>query len=341
VPEWKVETVGLSLFGVKVTKDGIVFSDSSIAAITDGGGRVASAMDELNETDLSGDTPVFVGRNILWQLNMDLSGDPLRSMQIFLLHNKWVKKTTRGTEMCVENAAIDLHGRYNGKMKFKSFSDPLAATYICNALYANYAIEGSYTSLLPWRIEGQRSESQHFTGKGTAQSIVTAISTTAGEWDRTGLKVQEAPDAIDFAFRYFFANSKEAVADARQAALKGISGDSRKGCQYHFHSTLAAKVMLYLAARIWPHTGPDTKKFGNLVEKVLWKHYQMYGRVGNGSFYNPTKGGYKKMSVGDFWVRSQHFATSNFNSGEGNTVTLMRTLSQACNYVLDDRPERK
>lgn len=305
----KVETLEISVFNANVTPSkGIVLSDDVLLVLEDGAGRVSAAMDELNtirkaEGDIK--SHVLVERDVVIQLNLDLSGDPVKGMKAFLAYNRDAKKITKGTTLAVENGLLSLLGDDVELL----LGDPLSNTWVVSRLYSDYSVHGSIVEFLPWQFEGKKTTSNSFDGRGNAASILTTLKDLAQDIKKSGLSVEELPKAINFAFRCWFELCPQARRDARGAN------------KCHFTSTLALKVMLVLGVRVFAFGGDNKKKFNEIVRSIITRHFKHHKE----SEYLNSKT--KKMDPDKFWQESRYFADpGTFNSGAKNTQIVLKQL---------------
>lgn len=316
----KVETLEVSVFNADITPSrGISLSDNVLLVLQDGAGRVSAAMDELESIRKAGGdikSHILVERDIVVQLNFDLSGDPVKGMKAFLAYNRDAKKITKGTTLAVENGLLSLLG---DDIEL-SFGDPLSNTWIVSRLYSEYPVHGSIVEFLPWQFEGKKTQSNSFDGRGNAASILTTLKDLASDMKKSGLSIKELPEAINFAFRCWFDLCPMAKEDAR--------GKNR----YHFTSTLALKVMLVLGVRIFAEVGDNKKKFNEIVRDVITRHFKHHK---DSEYLRRTT---KKMSPDKFWQEEKHFAdSSTFNSGAANTQKIVSQLRVCLEESLDAR----
>jgi hypothetical protein len=331
-PQYKVETVPLAVFGAKVTPSGgIILNGGSLAVLVDAAGRTASAYDEIEEQ-----TTNLEEREILWQLNIDLSGQFLYALKGFLLHNRDAKKTSRGTTVCVENAVLAVHEQEGTMPKFQSMGEELARTFVLRTLYNDYPIAQSITELMPWSYEGAKSRASEFKGKGRASSINTTLRELSPIIDKTGIKPKELAEVLDFGFRTWYAHSPTAVLDAHQAALPKKKGEAPYKSKYRLHSTLAIKVMILLIVRAHVKAGTNEKKFVAMVNEILNTHFSHHKKS---AYHNSQR---KKMHMDLFWQEALSFCDpAFFNSGKANTQALMSELTAACDEVCGKLENKK
>ncbi len=316
----KVETLEISLFNADITpSQGIILTDDVLLVLEDGAGRVFAAMEELESIrEAKGDikSHVLIERDIVIQLNLDLSGDPINGMKAFLAYNRDAKRITKGTTLAVENGLLSLLG---DDIEL-SFDNQLSRTWVVNRLYEDYPVHGSIVEFLPWQIEGRKTTSNSFDGRGNAASILTTLKDLDSDLKKSGLTVEELPAAIDFAFRCWY----ELCPQARS--------DSRGANRYHFTSTLALKVMLVLGVRIFAFGGDHKKKFNEIVRDVITRHFKHHK---DSEYLKKTT---KKMDPDKFWQESKHFADpSTFNSGAANTQKIISQLRVCLEDSLDAR----
>ena len=107
VPDRKLEVIRLFIFNTRITKYGITLTPESRVVAIDGAGRLHAAYQALNmiyRTDsLTVRDHVVCLRNIVFQINIDLSANLEKAVQEFLLHNRDAKRTSSGTNLCAEN----------------------------------------------------------------------------------------------------------------------------------------------------------------------------------------------------------------------------------------------
>jgi hypothetical protein len=333
-PMFKVETVPMAVFGAKVTSSGIILNGGSLSILVDCAGRIASAYDEIYEG-----TTNLEDREILWQLNIDLSGQLISALKGFLLFNRDAKKTSRGTTVCVENAVLAIHEEAGTMPEFDTMKQELARTFVLRSLYTDFPIAQSITELMPWSYEGAKSRASEFKGRGTASSINTALRELAPVIDRVGIKPTELAKVINFGFHAWYAKSPTAVHDAHAAAMPKKKGEERYKSKYRFHTTLAIKAMMLITIRAWLVCKYDEKKFRLLIEQIVQTHFRLYK---SSAYMNM---GSKKMTVDRWWQEAKSFADPKFfNSGDVNTKSLMLELTAVCDNVcgpLKTRRRRK
>lgn len=311
------ESISLCLFHATIEQGAIRLNRDSIMVVIDGAGRISAAMDEL-----SSESSVVMDRGIVFNVTIDLSGDPHRTCQKFLKHNRDAKKVSRSTTMLVENAQLSLQDDMP-----TDFSHQLSMIWVERRLYSEYKLEGSVLSLFPWSMEGRKSTSSEFVGKGQAQSLDTALKekTIRATIERT-MSVTMFPYVLDFIFRQFCRLSPEAYMDARrQVTDKNYMGMSR------LHTTMALKVMILLGTRIFYAGGKTPREFESLLNQVLWSHYAHHVE----DYSNKQ---FKQMSADKFWMNTSWFTSKQFNSGAMNTQRVLGHLATCCNDILGPLP---
>jgi len=318
-PIGHTDTIQLFLFGVtcKKSTSGIYFGDDSIATITDGAGRISAWILDYNENEGAMDALVGVRNKHVIQLNFDLSGDRRKCLQEFLLHNRDAKRTTRGTVQVVENTLID---HEDTKVDMDSV---LWSTAVTRTLYAQSKISGTLLELFPWRMEGHKSTNTLFRGKGSSQSIGTALKSQSGLVKKSKYSVSKLAKILDFAMTALYPACTVALRDAHDAYEK-----PRHKSLYRLHSTLAIKFIVMLTMKLYPHCEDNPKKFVHLVNQVMGALYH----VGKGIIFRQSQ--LKKMDFDRFFEESIFFNTNLFNSGAGNTRTLEVAVQTACDSVI-------
>lgn len=305
-PNGYVETIHLNLYGCKMNKYGIDMSKGLIC-INDGGGRLAS----LEDVDMAQLNKI----GLMFNLHFDLSGDKIKMNKLLLKINRDPKRMSKGTSIAAEVGILNSMPD-SFKKNFKSFKDKMAATFIVQKLVSDYRTPDSWLSLTKWTTEAGRCSNKLVAGKGNIQSVVSTISRLSDLLDNCGVSPVDMPEMLDFGFRYFYRKCPRAVADAI----------NHKGKNYHFHTTLAAQLMIALTAHIYPIT--DEKEFDDMVCKVFNAHYKYYREN-----YNNQK--LKKVTPDHYFTSSKTFDNrTNFNSGivaqnEINKVIL------CCREVID------
>jgi hypothetical protein len=325
-PRRHTATVQCFAFGVSCDKNGICFDKDSLACFTDGAGRASAWILDFNEIQATegGDLNehVLVANEHVVQLNIDLSGDRKKCLQEFLLHNRDAKRTTRGTVQAVENTLL---GHHEGKI---DLDNVLWSTAVTQRLYKQSQIAGTLLELFPWKMEGHQSTNSLFRGKGCSQSVSTALRSMEGEIRRSKLSVPKIATALDFALTALYKSCPTSLNDAHDALEKrGYK------CRYRLHSTLAMKMFILLAIKLYPVCGDDPKRFAELVDEVMDAIY----RDAKGLLFKPTK--IKKMTLDKFFEESIFFNTGLFNSGAANTRTLIPALERGCDRVLEQIAE--
>ena len=318
----KVETIEISVFNADVTPSrGIMLTDDVLLVIEDGAGRISAALDELSGIrNTSGDISehVLVQRDIVIQLNFDLSGDPIKGLKAFLAYNRDAKKITKGTTLVVENGLLSLLG---DDIEL-SLGDRLSHTWVVSQLYSEFPVRGSVIEFLPWGYEGCKTTSSSFGGSGNASSLLTILNNPTAQsiLRKSGVSIEEFPRAIDFAFRRWY----ELCPDARR--------DVCSKNNWHFASTLALSVMLTLGVRIWAFCGADKKKFDEILKDVFARHFKHH----KGSDYLSRT--IKKMTPDRFWKESVYFGDQNmFNSGAKNAQKIIPDLHACLDSSLEVR----
>lgn len=318
----KVETFEISVFNADVTPSrGIVLTDDVLLVVEDGAGRISAAMEELaiiRGTQGSIKEHVLVERDMVIQLNLDLSGDCIKGLKAFLAYNRDAKKITKGTTLVVENGLLSLLG---DDIEL-ALGDRMSHTWVVSQLYSEFPVRGSIIEFLPWAYEGCKTTSSSFGSGGSASSLLTILnnSTAASILRKSGVSIEEFPPAIDFAFRRWY--------DLCPEARKDVVGENN----YHFASTLALSVMLTLGVRIWAFCGADKKKFDEILKDVFARHFKHH----KGSEYLSRT--IKKMSPDRFWKESVYFGDQNmFNSGAKNAQKIIPDLHACLDSSLEVR----
>jgi len=317
-PVGHTDTIQLFPFGVTCDKNGIHFGKDSVAAVTDGAGRISAWFLDYNEQNGDYESHVAVQNEHVVQINFDLSANRMKCLKEFLLNNRDPKKTTRGTVQMVENSLI---GHEEGKIGLDSV---LWSTAVVSSLYKISKVSGTLLELFPWKMEGHQSRNPLFRGKGCSQSIGTALRSMQGTIRRSKLSVPKLAKVLDFAMTALYPSCSIALHDAHDAFEKRCHKSA-----YRLHSTLAAKMIIMLAVKLHAASKEDHKKFAVLVDAVMDTLYKNSKEF----LFKPTKT--KKMTLDKFFPESIFFDTNLFNSGAGNTRTLMPALERSCDLVLE------
>lgn len=331
-PEHKVETIDVALFGCEVTAEGLLITKDSLIVINDGAGRLSTLDRQLEQSRME-DSEVAItpqDRGFLWQISFDLSGDRQRAHQNFLLHNRDAKRCSKGTNLCVENSLLDELLKGGKTPTFKSYSEPMAQTYICRQMYENFDVSGSILELFPWNYEGAKSKSEKFRGRGKAASLHTALKDLSFTLDLSGIKPKDLPKKLDFSFRVWHSECPQALLDAHMAASKAKA--ERYVSKYRLHSTLALKVMILLSIRAMELSGSDEKLFRETCERILNEHFRLYREMG--AYMNAKS---KKITMDRYWQECKWFCDERFNSGAVNTDQMLKQLKIACDNVCGKR----
>lgn len=319
-PSSKHETIEIGLHGAKIDNDGIHLGPGSLALVMDGAGRIQTAIDDVLENEGS----ILRERGIIWQLNFDLSADITRQAKLFLAHGRDAKRIGRGTTVSVENLLIGKLEESNEFAVPENFEDKLAKTYVLRRLYGEYGISRSLTELFPWNYEGRIAESDEFRGNGRASNIATALSgLIAKQLDRLRIKPKQLPGILDFAFRCWYKHCPTAINDSHRDAT-----ETNYKSKYRLHTTLGMKVIILVSLRAYKFAGMKEDAFVTACERIIHKHWEHHKSNG---YTNPKT---KRIDLDRFWQESVYFAdSSRFNSGEVNTVTLLKQLTVAANEV--------
>jgi hypothetical protein len=324
-PENKVETIDVSVFGCEVTKRGIFLNEGSLITPTDGAGRLSALVHqqkEVSENQGCGDFSIIpLDRGFLWLIIFDLSGDRRRAHQNFLLHNRDAKRTNQGTNQCVEIALFDESVKSGHTPLLLSYNDTMTTTYICRTMYKKEII-GSILELFPWSYEGCKSTSNKFCGRGKASNLQTALRDLKDMLTDSGIKPNELPPKLDFAFRIWHMKCPVALEDARRAARKERQRYSSK---YRLHTTLALKVMIMISVRAMAVSGLDPDLFITTCENILKEHCDIYRE----SYIGKNK----NITMDKFWQECKWFGDDRFNSGATNAGAMAAQFKKACDIV--------
>ena len=306
-PDSHLENIYLFVFNSKIRNDGgICLNSESIVCIGDGGGRCAAL--------LSDEKSIAKKRNIIWHLTLDLSGSKSRMLQIFRKQQD-SKKLSGGTILGVENALVNQLGHVP-----KDYEDKLFPAALTEIMFNNYRHNNTWLSLTGWKTESGSLSSNLRDGKGDINSLRTSLKALRKDLQKSGYSTEEMPKILNVGFTYFYNQCKNAVRDAIEC----------KGKKYHFHSTLACKVIILLTIKLKPYsrdTGNNT--FSNLVERALGQYYKHHKQ----DFSNAKV---KKMIPDYLFMYNKFFSEETFNSGEGNTSLLMNRLRMSCEDVTKD-----
>jgi len=232
--------------------------------------------------------------------------------------------------MCVESALLGQIEQNGGVVVPETFGDKLAPTYVVRRLYSEFTVQKSFVELMPWNYEGGRAKSDEFRGCGKASAIVTAIKELRKIIDKAKITPAELPEILDFAFRVWYKNSAQAVNDAIRAAT-----EKNHRSEYHFATTLGAKVIISVSLRAYAKTGKNEKLFKSYCDRILHDHFVHH----KDDQYSNKKA--KKMDMDQFWVDSMWFNDSKFNSGMKAATRLIKQLTVSCDDVCGPLSQKK
>lgn len=319
-PDNHAEDIRFSWFGVKFGPNWIDFKNG-LGLIYDGGGRSQSVLDEYDPANA--DQHIAVQRNLIFNQINDLSGDPTYMLLSFLKHNRDVKRTTPGSVIAVENGVLETKPQIANSIT--SCKNRMAPTFLLKKVL-EFPRENSWINLLGWTTEAGRYEGDDVEGKGKYNSLTTTFRILADTLDKCGVEFDQLPTMLDFGFRFFYKHCRLAVRDA-------IAG----GEKFHFHTSLACKVITLLTAMFYVKSGGDENKFNKLVTQALDTHRgikeEEYSKR-NGT----TKGPLPTMTPDVFFTTSKFFFSQQFNSGEVATNKLLKSIGSACKTVLQSTP---
>ena len=325
-PEYKVEAINLYAFNARITEKGITFGDTSVLAIMDGAGRIAAGLDDYNRIITKGlpiEDHVWYKRNLVLQINLDLSANKTKYLMEFLLANLYRKKVATGTNLAVHNSLLEELEK-SGEVdstQWVSHEVELAQVWIARRLYEK-DVRGSVLELFPWQYEGNASTNTDFIGKGKSSNIATTLKEMAKDMDKSGIKVADSPEVLDFGFRMFHRLSASGIADAHDAFLQ-----PKYKSKYRMATSLATKLIVFLTYKIFPVTGKDERAFADLLDKIIKRHFTMY--QGKDYINQSTK----KMDIDKFWRESRSFVGAGYNGGRAAAGDLMKTINQAVKDV--------
>lgn len=317
--DWKVETIDIGLFGAVVSTKGIQLG-TALFVVFDGLGRIAAALDELNEDDAIA-SHTWVEKNFIIQLNIDLSGNVRRHIRNFLARNRDAKRLTKGSILAAESGLIDTNGHESVP---SDIANPLARTWVIKELY-KLGTENSVLQLLPWEMEGHKANNIGFGGKGKASSLSTALQDLVPEIRRAEISVEELPAALSFGLKQFWSICPESRAAAQNKGLFYPDGATK--CR--FSSTLAVKAMLLLTLRVFPYTGEDGPEFRELVAQILGRNLKDYRE----NYVNSKR---NKLTPDLFFRENRYFADRMFNSGASNAQIILKRLSDSAERVIGE-----
>ena len=253
-------------------------------------------------------------------------GTPITAL---LKLNRDNKKMTIGTQIAAEAGLLSCKDHTFDPHSVKSCQKKVAATYLTQQVYSRPKND-SWTRLVEVRTEAGKSRHADIVGKGTVSSIRSAIlyQPVSRPLDNLitehGLPFTTLPAVIDFGFRWFHKHCPVALADA-------VSG----GFKYHFDSTLAAKVMLFLTATAYPYSGADPERFGEYVTVILRNHRRLYGDQ-----YVTLKGRPKTLDADTFFQTCMFFQGELFNSGVKAAGLLLSKLTIAAKEKMKEYEAR-
>ena len=331
VPQGKVETVNISLNNVKITRKGIMLTKDSLAAVTDGCGRVTAFYDEISELDEDMKSDLF-DRCILWQLNFNFSNTASDAACQFILENRDQKRASNGTNLSVEIGLIEDFRKEGREIPNKDYGDSLTRAWIIAELY-QYPVNKSMTELMPWSYEGVKSRHEGFRGIGKATGIHTSLTKLAKHCKSSQIEPDEMPKFLNFAFRVWYKQSPNAVIDAHSCAIKTRKGEEKFKSKCHFHSTLAVKAIMYVSLRAYTISGMEEKAFVESCRKIIQEYFRLYKE----DFFLGGKSAKRNMNIDDFWMHNKYFCDEMFNSGETNSTQLLKRLKIAADNVIIPR----
>ena len=322
VPDGKVETLLVYLFNSEINKNGIhLDKKNSLFVVFDGAGRTSAFMEELNRVqkeDLSLSDHIAIKRNLLFQLNLNFSGDKSRGLQDFLLYNYYIKRTSNATNMLVEAHRLDIDGD-----EPDSFDDPRWATWVVkkvNELYGDK--KGSILDFLPWKFEGKQRNYDY--GKaGSISSLHTVLrghgsDSLLKQIKLAGLEIKDLPEFICFAFREWYVMSSSAVKEIVSGSYEHRT-ETNQPIAPRVKTSLGLRLMLLLSTIVYNDSGYDSRKFREGIEDLFNRHFKLFKDMG----YIEV-GKKKKMSADDFWFYNRWFCTAQFNSGAQNTQKCLK-----------------
>ena len=339
VPERKLETIRLFAFNVKVTKRGICFSPDSRLLVIDGGGRLQASLRGLNEImddeSLSFKDHVIHRRQLVFQINIDLSGDLAKAVQEFLLHNRDAKRTSSGTNLCAENTLLDqleAEGRLNEAADYDS---PNWSAYVLRRLLKEFNHSDSLLPYLPWAFEGKKQDRKLIHGRaGNISSLRTVLAGKSGSQvlqvmrKKYGIKVKDLPALFDFFFTEWRTMLPTACSEMLTGNFNRLTLDSNQKISPRVVTSLGLKTIIMVSLVVYSKSGRNGKKFRELCGETFQEHFRH-----NGHEY-PNKGKKKKMSPDEFWYQNSWFNTASFNSGAQNTRAVVEEFKRCAEAVV-------
>jgi hypothetical protein len=305
-PNYHSEIIHLFVYNSYLDSVGMYFDNDSLICIGDGAGRLSSLLFAPHAAE-----------NIQFQLSIDLWGEIDRQLKVFLKYGRDNKRITKGTNLGVEHALLNLDEK---GMRPTSILDRNASTYVVEQLWENYrAKKGTWLQLAGWSTEAGKLDCDKRKGSANITAISTVLNSFKNLIAETGIHIDDLPEVIDYGFRYFYQNCPTAVDDA----------ENNRGRTFHFHSVLACKLIILMTILFWEEAD-SIAHFDYLVRKALTIHYDWEKKE-----YINTKA--KTMTPNRFFTTSKFFCTGQFNSGFATSSELLKKIEKSCNKALSEK----
>jgi hypothetical protein len=185
---------------------------------------------------------------------------------------------------------------------------------VTQQLYERSQIVGTLLELFP-------SERPSW-GSGSSHSIKNSLTMLEAQIRRSNLSTEELISVLDFAFTALYESCPTILNESRVA--------SENGTRYHFCASLAMKVVILLAIKLYPHCNNDPKRFAKLADLVAHQYYQF---TEGDCFTRKIRN--RKVTLDQFFSQAVYFVrTSRFISLDLQRFT--RSIEKLCDVVLKE-----
>ena len=297
-PDSKLEHIRIHASGVRVkrikSKYYLIFSEESLFEPIDGAGRIASAEYLLSQLKSLSEPNVLTNKKIAFLLSIGLFSDPNARAREFLLYNRYNKKTSKGTNLCVGSSV-------NGEIIPITCKDSSFTTYVLKTLYKNNDFNGTLLSEMPWDYEGNQCQAEIHKNSCSKASVLDTVlgrNPIVPEFEALRkaerITIEDIPNWLDFIFRQWYIMTPKARTN---------NVNKRR-----FLSGLGLQIMITISLRVINKHGFDAQKFRSACNDIVNQTFESRKDL----FMDQKK---KKMDCDLMWFHLISIAGPNFNSG--------------------------
>jgi hypothetical protein len=190
---------------------------------------------------------------------------------------------------------------------------------VTQQLYERSQIVGTLLELFP--------AERPLWGSGSSDSIRNSLKMLETQIQRSNLSEAQLVSVLDFALTALYESCPTIVKESRAAA--------ENGTRYHFGASLAMKVVILLAIKLYPHCDNDPKRFAKLADSVAHEFY----RDSEGDCFD-RKIRNRKVTLNQFFSQGVYFVrTSRICCGADglDLKRFARTIEKLCDIVLKEQ----